>query len=237
MLAHSICQYRVLLVDDEPFIRTMTARLLADIGCTHFLEASNGREALAILDRPDAHIDLILCDLAMPDMDGVEIVRHLAGRKHRPALAFLSGSDSGLLRATEALARAYGLRILGCLTKPASKTALREVLEHISVEYQPKARSLDIDITEADLGRGIDQGELCLYYQPKVRIDSRALDSVEALVRWNHPTHGLVSPDKFVPLAEAGTLIGRMTETLVALSFQQLKRVTGRIVRYDRPTE
>ena len=94
VLANTISQYRVLLVDDEPFIRTMTARLLADIGCTQFLEAGNGREALAILDRPDAHIDLILCDLAMPDMDGVEIVRHLAGRKECPALAFLSGSDS-----------------------------------------------------------------------------------------------------------------------------------------------
>ena len=188
MAHNAVSEYRVLLVDDEPFIRAMTARLLTDIGCTKFLEAGNGREALAILDQPDAHIDLILCDLAMPDMDGVEIVRHLAGRKGCPALAFLSGSDSGVLRATEALARAYRLRILGCLAKPASKDALREVLEHISVEYQPKARSLDINITEADLGRGIEAGELCLYYQPKVSMASGALDSVEALVRWNHPT-------------------------------------------------
>jgi len=45
---------------------------------------------------------------------------------------------------------------------------------------------------------------------------------VEALVRWNHPTHGLVPPDRFVPLAEASALIGRMTERLVDLSFRQL---------------
>jgi EAL domain-containing protein (putative c-di-GMP-specific phosphodiesterase class I) len=152
----------------------------------------------------------------------VEIVRHLAGRKECPALAFLSGSDSSVLRAAEALARAYGLRMLGCLSKPASKDALRAVLEHISVEYQPKARPSDIAISEADLGRGIDAGEFCLYYQPKVRVESGRLDSVEALVRWNHPTHGLMSPDKFVPLAEATGLIGRMTEKLVDLSFRQL---------------
>jgi len=212
----------VLLVDDEPFIRALAARLLTDIGCTGFVEAGNGREALAILDRPDASIDLILCDLAMPDMDGVEIVRHLAARKECPALAFLSGSDSGVLRATEALARAYGLRILGCLSKPASKTALCAILEHIAVEYRPKARASDITITEADLERGIDAHELCLYYQPKVRMDSRAIDSVEALVRWNHPTHGLVPPDKFVPLAEASALIGPMTEKLVDLAFRQM---------------
>ncbi len=212
----------MLLVDDEPFIRTITARLLADIGCAQFLEASNGREALSILDRPDAHIDLILCDLAMPDMDGVEIVRHLAGRKDCPALAFLSGSDSGVLRATEALARAYGLRILGCVSKPASKGALRDILDHVAVEYRPSVRARDVEIAAADLARGIDAGELCLYYQPKVRLGAKGLDSVEALVRWNHPTHGLVPPDKFVPLAEASALIGPMTEHLVDLAFRQL---------------
>src|SRR4051812_43834779 len=85
----AISQYRVLLVDDEPFIRQMTARLLAEIGCGQSVEASNGHEALRALQARDAHIDLILCDLAMPDMDGVEIVRHLASRDERPALAFL----------------------------------------------------------------------------------------------------------------------------------------------------
>ena len=99
MAEDAIAQYRVLLVDDEPFIRGLTARLLADLGCTHFLEAGNGREALAILDRAETHVDLLLCDLAMPDMDGVEMVRHLAGRKENPALAFLSGVESGALRA------------------------------------------------------------------------------------------------------------------------------------------
>ncbi len=227
MTRNAVSEYRVLLVDDEAFIRGMTARLLKDLGCEHFLEAGNGREALAILDAPGAHIDLVLCDLAMPDMDGVEIVRHLAGRKHCPALAFLSGSDSGVLRAAEALARAYGLRTLGSLAKPASKDGLREVLAHISAEYRPKARA-DFGITESDLARGIDAGELCLYHQPKVRIDSGKLDSVEALVRWMHPVHGLVPPDMFVPLAESRGLIGPMTERLVDIAFRQLAAWRGR---------
>ena len=222
MSRSAVSEYRVLLVDDEPFIRSMTARLLKDLGCAHFIEAGNGREALAILDEPEADIDLMLCDLAMPDMDGVEIVRHLAGRKQCPALAFLSGTESGVLRAAEALARAYGLRTLGSLSKPASKDGLHAILTHVSAEYQPKARGRDLGITDSDLARGIEAGELCLYYQPKVRIDGGALDSVEALVRWTHPTHGLVPPDAFVPLAESSGLIGAMTESLVDLGFRQL---------------
>ena len=221
-VASAISNYRVLIVDDEPFIRTMTARVLKEIGCTNFTEAGNGREALSFLDKPDAHIDLILCDLDMPDMDGVEIVRHLAGRSERPALAFLSGAESSVLRATEALARAYRLNILGCLPKPASKAGLRTIFDHVAGETLPKAQREKIEITSTDLARGIAAKELFLDYQPKVRLGAPALESVESLVRWQHPNHGKLSPDHFVALAESTALIGPMTEYLVELAFRQL---------------
>ncbi|MGE3334125.1 MAG: EAL domain-containing protein [Rhodospirillaceae bacterium] len=217
-----IANYRVLLVDDEPFIRTMTARVLAELGGKAFVEAGNGREALAILDDPDSHIDLILCDLSMPDMDGVEIVRHLAGRKETPALAFLSGADSAVLRAAESLARAYRLNILGCIAKPASKAALSAVFDQVSAEAAPKARRERPSVDASDLLRGIEAGELTLFYQPKVGIRSGEVDSVEALVRWNHSLHGLLPPDTFVPLAETSGHIGVMTERVVEIALTQL---------------
>lgn len=222
MTGNAIADYRILLVDDEPFIRTMTARVLKEIGCAHHLEAANGREALNLLDQHGAHIDLILCDLAMPDMDGVEIVRHLAGRIERPALAFLSGVESSVLRAAESLARAYRLNVLGCVPKPASKDNLKAVLNHVSGETPPKSQREKIAITPADLARGIAADELCLFYQPKVRLAAGELESLEALVRWNHPRCGLLSPDHFVALAESTASIGPMTEKLVALAFNQL---------------
>jgi EAL domain-containing protein (putative c-di-GMP-specific phosphodiesterase class I)/FixJ family two-component response regulator len=212
----------VLLVDDEPFIRMMAARVLTELGCAGFVEAGNGREALAHLDAPGANIDLILCDLSMPDMDGVEIVRHLAGRKDVPALAFLSGAESSVLRAAESLARAYRLNMLGAVAKPATKDALRIVLDHISAEAVPKARRERPSVDAADLARGIREGEITLYYQPKVDIRTGAVDSAEALVRWNHSRHGLLSPDLFVPLAESSGQIGPMTETVVELALAQL---------------
>jgi EAL domain-containing protein (putative c-di-GMP-specific phosphodiesterase class I)/CheY-like chemotaxis protein len=220
-------QYQVLLVDDEPFIRQLTGMLLKQLGCTNLLESGNGAEALAALDQPGAQVDLILSDLNMPDMDGVEFVRHLAARKGCPPLAFLSGAESGLLRAAEALGRAYFLEVLGALAKPVSKEALVAVLERMAVERAPRAQRGKIVIEEADLARGIAARELVFHYQPKVEIASGKVSGVEALVRWQHPTHGLLFPDSFIAMAESGPLIEPLTEALVEIGLAQLQAWHG----------
>jgi EAL domain-containing protein (putative c-di-GMP-specific phosphodiesterase class I)/DNA-binding NarL/FixJ family response regulator len=220
-------QYQILLVDDEPFIRQLTGLLLKQLGCKNILESGNGAEALAELDRAGAQVDLILSDLAMPDMDGVEFVRHLAARKGCPPLAFLSGAESSLLRAAEALGRAYFLEVLGALAKPVAKDALIAVLDLMAEDRTPRGQRHRITITEADLERGIEARELVFHYQPKVAVASGRLEGVEALVRWHHPTHGLLFPDSFIAMAERGPLIGPLTEALVALGLGQVQRWHG----------
>ncbi len=62
-----------------------------------------------------------------------------------------------------------------------------------------------------ELRRAIDANQLIAYYQPKMHLRSRTVVSFEALVRWQHPTHGLLPPDEFVPIAERVGLIGPLT--------------------------
>ncbi len=64
----------------------------------------------------------------------------------------------------------------------------------------------------SELNQAIERGELELYYQPKVDLRENRISGAEALVRWNHPRHGLLSPDQFVPLMERTRMIQSLTQ-------------------------
>ena len=63
---------------------------------------------------------------------------------------------------------------------------------------------------EADLRRSIDRDQIDVYFQPKANVSTREIVGMEALVRWNHPTKGLIGPDEFIPLAEETGLINEV---------------------------
>jgi diguanylate cyclase (GGDEF)-like protein len=74
-----------------------------------------------------------------------------------------------------------------------------------------------------DLRRGLRRGELVLHYQPKVNISTGDLVGAEALVRWQHPEHGLLYPDDFIPMAERTGLINPLTRQVVDSALAQAR--------------
>ena len=75
---------------------------------------------------------------------------------------------------------------------------------------------------ERDLHRAVERGEFQAYYQPVLRLADGALEGFEALVRWNHPEYGLVSPAQFIPLAEDTGLIRILGRWIVEEACRQL---------------
>lgn len=74
---------------------------------------------------------------------------------------------------------------------------------------------------EQQLRRGIEEGQLQAYYQPKLTLADGTIRSAEALVRWNHPQRGLVPPGEFIPLAEETGLIGAISELMLHQACEQ----------------
>jgi predicted signal transduction protein with EAL and GGDEF domain len=77
---------------------------------------------------------------------------------------------------------------------------------------------------ENDLRRGIDEGEMCLFYQPQVNAATGEMTGAEALIRWRHPRRGLVSPADFIALAEETGLIKPLGEWVIRAVCEAISR-------------
>ncbi|HEX2051119.1 MAG TPA: EAL domain-containing protein [Actinomycetota bacterium] len=78
-----------------------------------------------------------------------------------------------------------------------------------------------------ELRNAIDNRELTVHYQPKASLQTGRIDSVEALVRWQHPTRGMLFPDEFIPIAEHTGLIRGLTLAVMELALRDLRDLAG----------
>lgn len=212
---------RIMALDDEPLMLSLIALLLRNLGFDQVVECDNGRAALGFVTGPTPP-DLILLDLNMPGMDGVEFVQRLVEHNYGGRLLLVSGEDPRVLRVVESLIRAHRMRLIGHIAKPFTRETLSAMMDMAlrDVEAAPPRK-----VYEADAIRdAIEQNELVNYYQPIVEVATAALVGVEALVRWQHPEDGLVYPDQFVGVAEQRGLIDPLTRLVVRSALVQVGR-------------
>lgn len=224
----------VLIVDDDAFSRALLRAVLRSAGRLDVAEASDGHQALQQIDRGDRPA-LILCDLQMPGMDGIEFLRHLAKRHYTGPLGLLSGTQRPLLEAAQRLAHAHRLQVVGVLEKPVTEAALTALLatvqpaaaEHPDDTVAPPSAA--VDLTPEELRDGIAAGRIELLFQPKVTVADRRAVGAECLARFRHAQGGLLGPGAFVPLAERHGLIDALTLDVLRQAAAQLTTWDDRV--------
>jgi EAL domain-containing protein (putative c-di-GMP-specific phosphodiesterase class I)/AmiR/NasT family two-component response regulator len=219
-MTSSLENLSVLITDDDTFMQSLMERVLGTMGITQIGKADNGQAALDWLDVPDNKADVILLDLNMPGMDGLELLRHLAARDAPPALILLSGEDARVLSTARDLATAHKLRVLGAVSKPVKPDVLAELLAKVEDIREHQRRAPRDQLTEEVLREGLTRGAVEAHFQPKVDIPSRKLLGVEALVRWRDPDGKMVFPDQFIPATETYGLIDDLTNQMMARAFE-----------------
>jgi EAL domain-containing protein (putative c-di-GMP-specific phosphodiesterase class I)/FixJ family two-component response regulator len=207
----------VLVVDDEPFVLRTTAAVLSRLGCTHVETSDNVADALKLMSTTKPTIGLVICDLNMPGVDGLELLKRFDEMAYCGDILIISGEDAQTLKMAEALAHARGLSVIGSIAKPIQAEALSNILSQLSLHQRntKKASAESMAITPEMLASAIEAGELKPWFQPKIEIANRIPVGVEVLARWPESSIGPIFPDTFIPVAEAHGLIDMLTFSLV----------------------
>lgn len=222
---------KIILIDDDEFsLRTIT-RQLSEIGLEDVACFARAADALHILETVEKHHQVVvICDLQMPDMDGVELVRQLGIVRFSGSIIIVSGENKVIVDAARTLALEHGLHVAAALTKPVATAQIADALKKSTKNpdtasiQAPKAAICTVN----DVRNAICDRQFQNFYQPKIHTQSGRTYGVEALVRWRRRNGLFTYPDEFIPIAEANNLIGDITEQVMENAFRDAAHLRQR---------
>jgi len=224
----------IYVVDDEQQQVDLMLEMIDLAGLT----ASGFTSALEFIQHNISDHDIILLDLNMPDIDGIEVMRTLHAKGCVPSYILISGFDERVLHSTKQFADAKHISVVETLMKPINTRNFMELINELyakkkilidqrvaSQHHQQKSSdrqatdSLSID----DLHNALQHHHFVLFYQPQIDIQSGELHGLEALIRLQHPEYGLIFPDQFISLAEQYSIISAITDEVIDLATEGYK--------------
>lgn len=229
---------RLLLLDDDPFVPRWIRQVAEHEGYDVNVSADlQNVRTLYRAFRPT----LILIDLTLGGYQGLDALRLLAAEQCTVPVILTGAAEAGVLHSASRFGMTLDLSMAGIIAKPIELGQLRRALaahvlgkadddtsvigrmlregrEALTGEGSAAARSDD----EARLRAAFNAGELRVHYQPQVRLETGRVVGVEALVRWQHPARGLISPNTFLPIAERIGLIRPLTMFVLATALEEV---------------
>lgn len=219
--------YGALVVDDSGLQRLNVVDLLQDAGVTRILEAADGLNGLELIRNATPPPALLIVDLEMPGMDGIEMLQALAKENYRPPFMIVSGQQASLLSSIETMCQELSLPILGAFSKPLTRAQLQQGLDGFSRLVEARDRQKDnpgMKVAPELLIEALEHQEILPHFQPKFNLMSGALEGFESLARWNSLSLGPIPPNVFIPVAEEHGLIDELTRVMLSAVLSQMQQ-------------
>jgi CheY-like chemotaxis protein len=144
-----ISDYRYLVIDDDRFTCDCLVKLFNKHGIVNVETMYNGKSAVSWFNAAKTSPDIIICDLNMPEFDGVEYVLYLAEKNFTGGIILMSSTAMNLLNAVKDLAKAHKLNVLAALPKPINPDALLALLSQFAANRNNVTETIPQSATSA----------------------------------------------------------------------------------------
>ena len=227
-----ITQLHFLVAEAAPSKRGILVNMLTRLGATEVTEVPDGHSALRCFqDTYTRTIDVAIIDLALPGMDGLELIRTLAGISCRARLIVVGAQAPDLMFSVETMAQAYGIDLLGTLTEPVSASRLSALLEDDCAPLPPPSRrAQEPTFTFLEVGLGLKARQFEPFFQPKIELETGQVKGLEAFARWRHPEHGVLGPSAFIDALEQHNRIDLLDWTMIEKSIARCREFHDRSI-------
>lgn len=228
----------VMIVEDSLPQRMVLRGMLCELGISVIEEAANGEEALQKLQALTRRPAIVLVDLEMPVMDGVEFLHRIAAAGYRPEVIIASSREAILLDSVETMVSELGLHLLATIPKPIRSDYLSAALHagartDESIPSVPAApvRVQSPEVSPEELAVALAAGRIVPWFQPKVDLQTAMPRGAEVLARWINADGSIVEPARFIDVAERSGQMAQLTVAILKASLEALQRWDSRGLR------
>ncbi|MFT3905946.1 MAG: EAL domain-containing response regulator [Steroidobacteraceae bacterium] len=211
----------VMVVDDSAVQRRHAAELCRQAGVSEIHEAGDGVQALTLLAGMENKPALLILDLEMPTMDGIQLMEKLARAHPEVPVIIASSREPALLNSVRELGVVLGLAVIDVMSKPLQYDVLRAAIGRDVVRQIRRTPVNIVPVSCEELQTAIDSGAIEPHFHPQIDMRNGAVSGFEVLARWRHPVHGMVAPDQFIATAEQYQLIHPLTMRLFESALSQ----------------
>lgn len=192
-----------LVAEGDPAQRAALVEMLARLGAHKVTDVADGQTALRCFQPGIVPaIDIGVIDLALPGMDGLELIRRLAGLHCRAGIIVTGAHSSAILFSVETMALAYGVEMFGSIAKPVTLHKLVALVANHAPAPEAAARPAEPAFSFAEVGHGLQARQFEPYFQPKIELATGQVKGLEMFARWLHPLHGALGPAAFIDALE-----------------------------------
>ncbi|ARR45997.1 EAL domain-containing response regulator [Vibrio campbellii] len=210
-----------MVIDDHPLQITLLKQMLL----RHEVSVSTFEDVdAAIRHAKESYVDIIFCDLQMPDKDGIDMMEMLNQIGYQGKVVLVSAMELTIVTAVRAMCETFSFEVLGKLLKPYEESQVVEMLRRVGAEPAKTRRfHQDIYLQDQEFLFALAEGRVKNYYQPLADANTGEVIGYEALARWSHPIYGVLGPHRFLSIVERCHLSAELFEAVFSNALYDMK--------------